>query len=316
MAIRKKKGRRPGVVAGTNQVVDKTHRMGDEENQKHTLTGNIHEHPGFASRLLRNERDVLVYLPAGYRRSPKRRYPVLYLHDGQNVFDAATSFGGVEWGADESAERLTRQGLIEPLIIVAVANTGEERIHEYAPTRGVIEGGGKRKKRSKGQLRKYGRFLLEELKPFIDRTYRTKPEAEWTGLGGSSLGGLATMALGLWFPEAFNRLAVMSPSVWWDDCAIYRMVDELPEKLPLKIWLDTGTHEPGWERAAVLRDRLVEKGWRLYDDLQYTEVEGADHSEGSWAARFEAVLRFLYPPLPPGVKEAKRVPVLTAESAR
>lgn len=273
------------------------------EAPKHTLTGNIQQHPAFASRLLRNKRDVLVYLPTGYRRSPRRRYPVLYLHDGQNVFDAATSFGGVEWSADESAERLTTQGLLEPLIIVAVANTGENRIHEYAPTRGVIDASGKRKKRSRGWLRKYGRFLIEELKPFIDREYRTKPEVEFTGLGGSSLGGLATLVLGLWFPKTFHRLAVMSPSIWWDDCAIYRIVDELREKPPLKIWLDTGTNEPGWERARVLRDRLVGKGWRLYDDLQYTEVEGADHSEGAWGARFEAVLRFLYPPASPGMKE-------------
>ncbi|MGH7937017.1 MAG: alpha/beta hydrolase [Chthoniobacterales bacterium] len=270
---------------------------------KHTLTGNIQQHPAFASRLLGNERDVLVYLPTGYRRSPRRRYPVLYLHDGQNVFDAATSFGGVEWSADESAERLTTQRLVEPLIIVAVANTGENRIHEYAPTRGVIDASAKRQKRSRGWLRKYGRFLIEELKPFIDREYRTRPEGEFTGLGGSSLGGLATLVLGLWFPKSFRRLAVMSPSIWWDDCAIYRIVDELREKPQLKIWLDTGTNEPGWERARVLRDRLVEKGWRLYDDLQYTEVEGADHSEGAWAARFEAVLRFLYPPAPPGMKE-------------
>lgn len=280
----------------------------------HTFTGNIQQHPQFASRFLREPRDVLVYLPPGYRRSTRRRYPVLYLHDGQNVFDAATAFGGVEWNADESAQRLINRRLMEPVIIVAVANVGEERIHEYTPTRGVIDENAKRKKRSRGLLRKYGRFLTEELKPFIDRTYRTRPEAEFTGLGGSSLGGLATLVLGLWFPQVFNRLAVLSPSIWWDDCVVYKMVDELPEKLPLKIWLDTGTHEPGWERGAVLRDKLVEKGWRLYDDLQFTEVEGADHSEAAWAARFEQVLRFLYPAPPPGVREPLPKPrVLVAE---
>ena len=264
-----------------------------------TLTGNIQKHPAFPSRILKNRRDVLVYLPPGYRRLSGRRYPVLYLHDGQNVFDAATSFAGVEWGVDETAQRLIRQKLMEPLIIVAIANTGEDRIHEYAPTPARIDP--PKRKRSKGLLRSYGRFLTEELKPFIDRKYRTKREAEFTGLGGSSLGGLATIALGLWFPNYFNRLAVLSPSIWWDDCAIYDIVDELDEtkRQPLKIWLDTGTHEPGWERAAALRDRLVEKGWRLYDDLQYLEVEGADHSEGAWAARVDQVLRFLFPPPPP-----------------
>jgi predicted alpha/beta superfamily hydrolase len=273
----------------------------------HTLTGNIQQHRAFPSKILKNRRDVLVYLPPGYRRFSTRQYPVLYLHDGQNVFDAATSFAGVEWGVDETAQRLIRQKLMEPLIIVAIANTGEERIHEYAPTPARIDP--PKRKRSKGLLRSYGRFLIEELKPFIDRKYRTKREAEFTGLGGSSLGGLATLALGLWFPNYFNRLAVMSPSIWWDDCAIYDIVDEVDEtkKPPLKIWLDTGTREPGWERAAGLRDRLVEKGWRLYDDLQYLEVEGADHSEGAWAGRIDPVLRFLFPPAPPSV--AKIAPV-------
>ena len=110
-------------------------------------------------------------------------------------------FSHVEWGVDETAQRLIRKNLIEPLIIVAIANTGEERIHEYAPTRGVIDPKDKRKKRSRGLARNYGRFLIEELKPYIDKKYRTKPEAEFTGLGGSSLGGLLTLSLGLWFPK-------------------------------------------------------------------------------------------------------------------
>ncbi len=284
--------------------------------ENHTLTGNIQSHPQFESRILRNKRDVQVYLPPGYRRSRQRRYPVLYLHDGQNVFDAATSFGGVEWGADESAERLAKKRLIEPLIIVAAANTGEKRIHEYAPTRGVIDSTAPRKNRSRGMLRKYGNFLRDELKPFIDREYRTRPEAEFTGLGGSSLGGLATLTLGLWFPETFNRLAVMSPSIWWDDCAIYRILDKVRDRPSLKIWLDTGTLEPGWERARDLRDRLVEWGWRVDDDLHYAEVEGGNHSEGAWAARFEAVLRFLYPPLPLGMKEHPPKPLVLQAAAR
>ncbi|HEY2615431.1 MAG TPA: alpha/beta hydrolase-fold protein, partial [Chthoniobacterales bacterium] len=224
---------------------------------------------------------------------------------GQNVFDAATSFAGVEWGADETAQRLVAAKLIEPLIIVAVANTGEDRIHEYAPTPGRIDPA--KRKRSKGLLRSYGRFLIEELKPFIDRNYRTRGEAESTGLGGSSLGGLATLALGLWFPNYFTRLAVMSPSIWWDDCAIYDIVETVDETAPppLKIWLDTGTREEGWERARELRDRLVEKGWRLHDNLNYLEADGLDHSEGAWAARMDPVLRFLFPPPPPVVERPR-----------
>ncbi len=276
-----------------------------------TLTGNIQRHADFASRLLGNKRDVLVYLPPGYRRARARRFPVLYLHDGQNVFDAATAFGGVEWRVDETAQRLIEEKLIEPVIIVAVANTGANRIHEYAPTRGRLEEG--KRKRSKGLLRHYGRFLINELKPFIDGRYRTLTAPEHTGLGGSSLGGLATMALGLWHPNVFRRLAVMSPSIWWDNEALYKIVDEIDEEArpPLKIWLDTGTNEPSWQRARVLRDGLIDKGWHLHDDLHYLEAEGADHSEGAWGHRFDAVLRFLYPIQRPLLSATRRRARLT-----
>ena len=262
---------------------------------KHTLTGNIKRHRAFPSKILGNRRDILIYLPRGYRRFSGKRYPVLYLQDGQNVFDAATSFAGVEWGVDETAERLIRANLIEPLIIVAVANTGEERIHEYAPTRGVIDAKAKRKKRSRGLARLYGHFLMDELKPYIDRKYRTRAEPEFTGLGGSSLGGLVTLAIGVLFPHAFGRLIVMSPSIWWDNFAIYRLVDSIEQRPPLKIWLDTGTAEPGWEQTRELANRLIEKGWKLGKSLQYMEAQGADHSEAAWAARVESALRFLFP---------------------
>lgn len=273
---------------------------------EHTLTGNIQTHAGFESRILGNRRDVLVFLPPGYRRAKNRRFPVLYLHDGQNVFDAATAFGGNEWGADETAHRLVTQKLIEPVIIVAVANAGEDRIHEYAPTRGRIQEG--KRKRSKGLLPQYGRFLINELKPFVDARYRTLTGPDYTGLGGSSLGGLATMALGLWFPNVFRRLAIMSPSIWWDESVLIRMIENIDEqaKPPLKIWLDTGTQEEGWERARTLRDGLLEKGWRLHDDLHYYEDEGAQHTEAAWAHRLDAALRFLYPPPPPILDVAPR----------
>src|SRR5437762_13386764 len=105
---------------------------------RHTLTGNIHRHRQFPSRTLGNQRDILVYLPPGYRRFLRRRYPVLYLQDGQNVFDAAIAFAGVAWCVDETAQRLIRRKLIEPIIIVAIANTGLDGIHEYAAARVVV----------------------------------------------------------------------------------------------------------------------------------------------------------------------------------
>jgi predicted alpha/beta superfamily hydrolase len=277
----------------------------------HTLTGNIHHHPEFGSTILKNKRDVWVYLPPGYRRSTRLRYPVLYLHDGQNVFDAATAFGGTEWNADETAQGLIKQRLIEPVILVAVASAGEDRIHEYTPTKGPLEPNKDSSAKSRGLLREYGRFLVEELKPFIDQTYRTRPDKDSTGLGGSSLGGLASLILSFWFPETFTRIAALSPSIWWDDCVIYRIIDEIGDAPRFsKIWLDTGTHEEGWERAGQLRDHLVEKGWRLHDALHYKEVQGAEHAEWAWSKRFEAVLRFLFPYLPESEKSPRKKPIV------
>jgi predicted alpha/beta superfamily hydrolase len=267
---------------------------------EHTLTGNIKCHRRFRSRILSNRRDLLVYLPTGYSRFSRTQYPVLYLHDGQNVFDAATAFSGVEWRVDETAERLIRKNLIEPLIIVAIANMGDDRVHEYAPTRGIISEEARRKKRSKGLGRRYGEFLIRELKPYIDRKYRTRREAEFTGIGGSSLGALLALSLGLWFPNVFTKIIAMSPSVWWDNEVIVKMVEDLDQKLPLRIWLDIGTREEGWERARHLRNAFVEKGWILHRDLQYSERKGGQHSEAAWAERVDPALRFLFPPVRAG----------------
>ena len=285
----------------------------------HTLTGNIQHHAAFQSRILENERDILVYLPPGYRRGKQRRYPVLYLHDGQNVFDAATAFGGVEWQVDETAQHLIRNRLIEPLIIVAGSiemlwirsNMGEERVHEYTPTRARLAVNGSAPVISQGRLRQYGQFLVEELKPFIDRTYRTRPEKKFTGVGGSSLGGLASLILGFWFPEVFTRIAALSPSIWWDDCVVYRLIDEMEDRPRSSlIWLDTGTNEEGWERAGGVRERLQERGWRLYGDLHYLEIPGGEHSEAAWGNRVEAVLRFLYPPAQSPGKKSRPKPAM------
>lgn len=258
---------------------------------EHTLTGDIRRHEGFPSTHLERSRDVLVYLPPGYGDSGARRYPTLYLQDGQNVFDKATSVGE-EWRVDETAQGLIESGQIEPVIIIAIYNTGEHRIDEYAPT--ASEKGG-------GHADRYGRMLVEELKPFIDKEYRTLPSAASTGIGGSSLGALLTMHLGLRYATAFSKLAVHSPSVWWDDKVILKEVAALPGKLPFRIWLDAGTGE-GEETIAntrALRDALVAKGWIVDQDLRYVEAEGGQHNEASWAARVAETLKFLYPPPSP-----------------
>jgi len=260
----------------------------------HTLTGDFCLHPRFHSRFLRADRDVLVFLPPGYDAGGRRRYPVLYLQDGQNLFDGATSFlPGQEWRVDEAATALITRGVIEPLIIVGVYNVGNDRIEEYTPTRagaGIAQGRG-------GGAAAYGRMLTEELKPYIDRHYRTRTDAAHTGLGGSSLGGLVSLWLGLQYPKTFGRMACLSTSAWWDDRAIVRQVRALPARLPGRIWLDIGTAEDAESVAAVrdLRDALAAKGWKPGVDLGYCEAPGAQHNEAAWAARVGPMLTFLFP---------------------
>ena len=251
------------------------------------LMGIIRYHRGVSSAFLSRSRDVIVYLPPDYFDSPDRRYPVLYMHDGQNLMDASTANSG-EWRVDETAEQLIQAGTVEPVIIVGVSNTSE-RIAEYTPEADARYGG--------GNADNYGRFLVEELKPMIDARYRTRPGAEDTGLAGSSLGGLVSLYLGLKYPGTFTRLGVISPSVWWDNKYIVTQVRNLNTRPPLRLWVDMGTNEDktAIAEARELRDALVSEGWGPAD-LKYVEVEGAGHNEGAWSARFGDVLRFLFPP--------------------
>ena len=255
----------------------------------------LHLHENFTSEHLEHARNILVYTPPGYELDPDRRYPVLYMHDGQNLMTPQDAFGGVAWAVDETAQALILVGEIDPLIIVGIYNT-PERLEEYTHVpalRGRVKGQG-------GKADAYGRMIIEELKPFIDAEYRTRPEREFTGLGGSSLGGLVSMYLGLEHPDVFSRLAVMSPSAWWANNQIIRDVARLGERLPLRIWLDIGKREGPRIKHQVraLKEILLANGWQIGADLAYIEVPDARHEEAAWAARFGDVLRFLYPVLP------------------
>lgn len=258
----------------------------------HSVTGHVDRLAAFWSDVLGNHRDVHVYLPPGYALDAERRYPVLYLHDGQNVFDGATAYvHGQEWGVDEAAQQLMAAGEIRPALIVAVDHAGHDRAHEFAPTRDSARDAG-------GHADAYGRFLLDELKPYIDATYRTRPEAPHTAVGGSSLGGLVTLHLGLTRAADIGALVVMSPSLWWDRRIMLERVSLLPGRLPWRIWLDCGTGEgrDTLRNVRALRALLLQKGWQGGTDLRYVEARDGSHSEGAWAARVPDVLRFLYPP--------------------
>jgi enterochelin esterase-like enzyme len=247
-------------------------------------------HRQFRSKFLPDRRNLVVYLPPQYKSEPLRKFPVLYLQDGQNLFDPTTSFiPGRTWEVREMADEQIEAGLVEPLIIVGIYNTGDHRISEYTPTKDWKLGG--------GEASLYGQLLVEELIPFIGKHYRTLEGPAHTGLGGSSLGGLVSLYLGMEHPQIFGRLAVMSPSVWWNHRSILNYLQEKQPAEHPRIWLDVGDAEGvrTLEDANRLYRRLLRLGWQANIDLQYEVMPGGKHDEASWAARVGPMLRFLFP---------------------
>lgn len=254
------------------------------------LTGHFEILHDFRSRALGGARRVSIYLPPGYHASSER-YPVLYLQDGQNLFDPARAFvPGQDWQLDETAQALIEGGLMEPLVMVGIDHGGADRMDEYTPTCDA-------RRQAGGRLEAYRAMLTDELKPWIDRHLRTRPEAASTGLGGSSLGGLATLAIGLARPDVFGRLAVMSPSLWWDRRCVLDQARAIETRPATRVWLDAGTDEgPGTlHHVRILKNILLARGWRLRDDLHYREVAGGRHTEADWARRAGDMLRVLFP---------------------
>ena len=248
------------------------------------------KHEGFSSRVLRNRRDLIIYLPPGYDTEPGRQYPVLYLHDGQNLFDGATSFiPGMDWHVGQTADQCIQEGRVEPLIIVGIYNAGKQRLGEYTPTRAPKLGG--------GRANRYAKFLLDEVRPFVKGNYRVREGIANTGIGGSSLGGLVSLYLGLREPKIFGKIAALSPSVWWNERVILRFASAARVEPHPRIWLDIGTREGPRTVDDVERfhEVLLNKGWRSDRDLHYERIEGAEHNEAAWAQRVGPFLQFLFP---------------------
>ena len=217
---------------------------------------------------------------------------MLYLQDGQNLFDGRTSYvPGRTWQVREHADEAINAGEVEPLVIVGIYNTGDRRLVEYTHERDWQMGG--------GEAAAYGRLMTEELMPWIASQYRVRSEREHTGVGGSSLGGLVTLYLGLRFPQYFGKLAVLSPSVWWNHKSILGYVNELAPTIweRPRLWLDVGDQEGPrtLQNAEHLNRRLKANGWKPGETLHFERVEGGTHDEASWARRVKPLLRFLFP---------------------
>src|SRR4051812_45926316 len=204
-----------------------------------SATGDLRLHE-FRSRIFHNSRFLRVWLPPGYDESQNgaRRYPVLYLNDGQNLFESLSSFNGVEWQVDETADRLIREGVIPPIIIVGIDNAGKDRIREYMPHRSL------QPMMLRVQGSRYPDFLTKEVMPFITSRFRVSSGPENTGLGGSSLGGLISLYTAGVQPGMFGRLLLESPSLWASNRQIIKESRRV-RRWPERVFLATGTAEAG-----------------------------------------------------------------------
>jgi predicted alpha/beta superfamily hydrolase len=238
-------------------------------------------------------RTVTVYLPPGYDDGDER-YPVLYMHDGQNLFDPRRAAFGVEWQVDETIDALVEDGAIRPWIIVGVDNS-RARIDDYTATVDPDRGAG-------GNADAYLRALTEEIKPIVDAHFRTLCGRSNTAVAGSSLGGIVSLRAGINHADVFGRVAAVSPSLWWNSRAPLRAFEAFDGPLPLRLWLDAGSEESSREEtltndltrnvrevAGIARDRGLRDGVTLGT----LEDQGAAHNEASWARRLPAIFLFL-----------------------
>jgi len=269
--------------------------------------GNLWLHT-LESRVFGNTRLVRVWLPSDYDGWGATRYPVLYLNDGQNLFEPATAFAGVHWQVGEAATRLIAENKIRPLIIVGIDNAGRNRAREYIPYKSrdprVVQAFGCR----------YPEFLQSEVMPLIAERYSILVGPENTGLGGSSLGGLITLYTQLAAPGIFGRLLIESPSLFVANRKILSGARDC-NAWPSRVFLGMGTREAGnpekdaktvddaRELAAILRTAGLGE-----DRLRVRIAEGATHTESAWAARFPEALEFLYSDTPAGVSSDLRMP--------
>lgn len=233
-----------------------------------------------------NYRDILAYLPPSYPDGGP--YPVLYLHDGQNLFDDVTSYVGA-WHAENALNALAAEG--HEAIAIGISHMGQDRVHEFSPFADAA---------SKGFGDEYLQFVVETVKPLVDTSFPTCPDRDHTALIGSSMGGLISLYGFFEYGEVFSMCGALSPALWFGQRAIYEYMERAP-RVKGRIYLDIGTSEgyklPVWESARFVsevrraRDVLIDKGYA--DSLRYVEEEGGRHHETDWGRRLPDALRFL-----------------------
>ncbi len=259
------------------------------------LAGELRLHE-LQSRIFRNTRMLRVWLPPGYSapENQGRHYPVFYLNDGQNLFDPATAYIGVDWQADEAADRLIREGRIPPLVLVGIDNAQKDRPREYLPYRTFNP------PIMRPQGKHYPNFLLNEVMPFLYQRYRIARGPENTGLGGSSLGAIISLYTAMDRPGIFGRLLLESPSLFVSNRQFLKCSRAF-RQWPEKIFMAMGTNEAGSEgrdrqvvEDVLALERVLRRAGLKEDRLLVRIDEGATHNEREWAKRFPEALGFLF----------------------
>jgi len=277
------------------QAVDTSTRT----NMTCTATGDI-EIREFTSKVFGNKRKLRVLVPSGYRNAENvgKKYPVLYLNDGQDLFDVCTSmFQPMEWKVDETADRLITEGKVEPIIIVGIDNPGKrDRPHEYLP----FPDDTLKPFVANPHGTEYPAFLTNEVMPFIEQNFRVKTGPEYTGLGGSSYGGLITFYTAMQTYHVFGRVLIESPALEVMDYEVLKRAAHHKD-WPEKIYFGAGTDEDPPGTAETLPGDIA-KAVRVLEadgvsrDRILVNITSGHHDEEAWARRFPAALVFLFPP--------------------
>ncbi|MBJ6360658.1 alpha/beta hydrolase-fold protein [Paenibacillus sp. GCM10012307] len=260
------------------------------------MTSRIETIPGFSSRILHTERDIFVYLPPGYDANPGVAFPVLYMHDGQYMF-AEDRFGD-SWNVHKTLNRLIGEGNLEEIIVVAVSSLSHvqrlsEYFHDVPSAREAFP--------SEWSGALFEQFLIDEVKTHIDRTYRTLPDRQHTGMIGSSAGGLLSYHIGFRRPDVFGKIGIMSPFFFytvWDgaqrtEIQIYESFNTKP---PIRVWLDMGGAEGllTVSQARSVADEMIGNGFKAGHDLAFFLDPEAAHTQQAWADRIQAPLLYMF----------------------
>ena len=245
------------------------------------IVGTVKYHRSLKGEGLKYDHDLIVWLPPSYGTNLERRYPVLYMHDGQNVFDPSTSFIGYDWRADEVADSLIRAKAIEEIIIVGISNT-PDRIAEYSDT---------------PLGRSYGRFVVNKVKPLVDSLYRTSPSRENTAVMGSSMGGVISFLFCCWYPEVFSKAGCLSTAIgpYANEVRFEKAYKEIGARGTPRIYMDVGELEPELVPGnRALQEFLLKVGYREGEDFEFFFAKGAVHNEQAWAHRLWRPLKFMF----------------------